>query len=399
MTDRPAHNTTVHVDRLDELVKLVRQCGQSGQAMVDYGVAHGGLGHPPPAGHVRLIQYGGVIEHYERDFVVRVAAGAALGDVQAAMASRGQFLPIEAEEDISIGEIINHNVYGPLCVRFGAMRDLLLGLRYVDGQARDVHVGGRVIKNVAGYDLTRLMIGSLGQLGVIYEATMQTYAIPRCVMSVDLSIEDPVAIDHGMPLWLVTDAAPSWLCLHRQANRWIGQLGFFGRGSSCDVQLRQLETLLQQMAGVHILGASHTTLATVRAQGSAYRRWRRIAAAMVKIIVPPAVTGQTCRKLVEQFGPYPLLSIDALPSRGCIWVGGALDALEAMELDQLITPLLTAVGGVRVWHARPTDGETIAPFGPSQADWPMLEKIKAAMDPRDIFNPGRFLPAQEPAAV
>ena len=141
MPDVTASNPTIEIDDPVALRDLVNDCLARANPLVDYGIAHAGLGHPPPPEHTRLSQQGGVIEHYERDLVLRAACGTPLGALQAALRPHNQFLPIDADPDLTLGEIINHNVYGPLRVSFGAVRDLMLGARYVDGKGRDIHVG------------------------------------------------------------------------------------------------------------------------------------------------------------------------------------------------------------------------------------------------------------------
>ena len=128
MSDTATTNRTVELNSPEALVDLVRDCLEQQTPIVNYGVGHRDLGNCPPAEHVKLIQRGGVIEHYQRDFTVRAAAGITIGELQKALAPTGQFAPVDADDDITLGEVIDHNVYGQLRVQYGAMRDLLLVL-------------------------------------------------------------------------------------------------------------------------------------------------------------------------------------------------------------------------------------------------------------------------------
>ncbi|MCC7146205.1 MAG: FAD-binding oxidoreductase [Phycisphaeraceae bacterium] len=370
---------------------LVAECAGQGLAVVDYGVMHEGLGNPPPAEHRKLRQNGQIIEHYARDMTVRVAAGAEWGAVQRAMLATGQFVPVDADDDVTVGEAIVHNVYGPLRLGYGGMRDLLLGLHYVDGLGRDIHVGGRTVKNVAGYDVTKLMVGSLGELGVVYEATLRTYAVPEQVIAVDLKLADPVQVDGFVNPLLVSDAAPTWLWMSLHGRAWRLRLAYYGRHSACAAQVRSLETILDGQEDIGMQGSARTTLAQDAAERAAHRRWQRQAPAVVKLVVPPAETGAVCAALASSRDHDPPLCLDALPAHGCIMTGGSLDGAQALRLEARVTRILENFGGLRVWYARPRGAESIRPFGPRQADWPMLVKLKQAMDPKNILNPGRFL--------
>lgn len=372
----------------DELVALINDCRVAALPIVDYGIAHTGLGHPPPAQHVALSQRGGIIEHYERDLTLRVAAGATIAQIQDALKPTNQFLAVDADDDLTLGEAIAHNVYGPSRLTYGGLRDQLLGLRYMDGLGRDIHVGGRTVKNVAGYDVTRFMVGSLGELGVVYEATLRVYAIPQRVMSVELGIKDPGALDSLLANWLLADAAPTALSLQHDTSDWRIHLAYFGTSMSCATQLRSLETLIAGEAGFHIVTVQKTTLEDFRRQQSVRRAWRRQAAALVKIVVPPMFAGATCSALAAL---EPQLQFDALPAHGCIFTGGELSSEQTVRLTKLIDHRLTDSQGVRVWHQRPPGTQTIEPFGPPQPDWFMLEKLKTTMDPHMLLNPGRFL--------
>ena len=228
MSDLTTGQRVATIENPAALQELVRDCLSKLQPIVDYGVAHTGLGHAPPTEHVRLVQHGGVIEHYERDLTVRAAAGATLASLQKALALKNQFIPIDADGDITLGEVINHNMYGPLRVSYGSIRDLLLGLRFIDGGGRDIGVGGRTVKNVAGYDVTRFMVGSLGELGIVYEATLRTYAIPKHTRTVQLLIENPATLDDCLAEWLLSEAAPAAIVWHTSNQRWVGRLAYFG---------------------------------------------------------------------------------------------------------------------------------------------------------------------------
>jgi len=375
-------------------VELVRDCDQKRLPIVDYGLAHGGLGNEPPEQHVKLVQHGQVIEHYERDMTVRVAAGASIGDIQATLAATNQFLPIDADADMTFGEVIMHNVYGPLRLTYGSMRDLLLGLRYIDGVGQDIHVGGRTVKNVAGYDVTRFMVGSMGQFGLVYEATVRTYAMPEQTVTAMLELAEPQQLDDVLSDWLLSDAAPTWMELLRSDNAWRISVGYHGRNTATDVQLDAMRDLVADTTGLQLAGSSTGPVMAELSQQQARRTWRRQAAAVVKIIVPPASTGQTCQAISLWCGDNQPLTIEAVPTHGCIFAGGDISEPAARSLDDMIMTQMIAVGGHRTWYRRPQGTDTIPPFAPAQDDWQLMGRLRRVMDPNNLFNPGRFLPVE-----
>ena len=384
---------SVEIDNLELLQQTVRQCVAEKTPLVDYGLAHRFLGNPPPRIAVNLTQYGNIIEHYEQDFTVRVAAGARFGDVQTQLAATGQFLPIDADRDITIGEIINHNVFGPLRVGYGSIRDLLMGLSYVDGNGDDITVGGRIVKNVAGYDVSKFMVGQMGEFGIIHQAVLRTYAIPQSIQTVQLSVENPIAIDPIITKWLVSDAAPNWLNMNYTNSQWAINLAYFGSETACAAQLSALSEFIEPFAGLDLASTKNQTLLEDATQRIEMRRWRRDVPAVVKIIVPPATTGSVAQAIVSWKPEASRFQIDTLPAHGLIFVGGELDKNKVTELDQHITKLINAVGGLRAWYRKPDDATDSKPFAPIPTDYPMLNKLKQTMDPAGIFNPGRFLQA------
>lgn len=385
-------STAANAQSPAQLAEIVRECRRQMLPIIDYGAAHGGLGNPPPQRGLQLRQAGGIIEHYERDMTVRVAAGMSIADLRTQLGAADQFFPLDADDDITLGEAIVHNVYGPLRQSYGACRDLLLGLRYVDDHGREIHVGGRTVKNVAGYDVTRFMVGSLGEFGILHEATLRTYARPAQTVTAELLGDDPSVLDPVLYEWMLTDAAPAWMQWRREDAAWKLSVGYYGRPAANQVQLRALRNLAEKIQGLRFIGAAEADVDHDFAARREQRAWRRSAAALVKVIVPPAASGQTCRFLAQW---NPALRIDAMPTHGCIFAGGELDAAAAIALDKLITDHVSGLGGVRAWHERPPASlAQIMPFGPAQDDWAILNRLKYTMDADNLFNPGRFLPVE-----
>lgn len=159
-----------------------------------------GSAMPPfesPYGRYSILSIGrlnDIIEYDPADMIVTVKAGIPLSLLQAYLLSSGQFLPLDPPCNRSIGGIITTNAYGPRATLYGTARDLLLGIKVVMPSGSLISGGGRLVKNVAGYDIARLFVGSYGRLGVITEATFRVYPIPEASKTIILRSKtiDPI---------------------------------------------------------------------------------------------------------------------------------------------------------------------------------------------------------------
>ena len=122
-----------------------------------------------------------VLEHAAGDLVARVQAGVTIGHLAAVLASAGQELALDAPADATVGGVVATGTAGPRRFRYGAPRDLLIGMTVVRADGVIAHSGGKVVKNVAGYDLGKLFCGSQGTLGLITEATFRLHPRPAAV--------------------------------------------------------------------------------------------------------------------------------------------------------------------------------------------------------------------------
>lgn len=152
-------------------------------------------------GAVPLIMTGlaGVIEYQPAEFTFTALAGTRVAEAAAVLAQHGQYLPCDpllTDVGATLGGTIAAGTNGPGRYRYGGLRDFILGVRYVDGEGRLISAGGKVVKNAAGFDLPKLMVGSLGQFGVLVELTFKVFPRPEAYATLRLdlpSIEDAVA--------------------------------------------------------------------------------------------------------------------------------------------------------------------------------------------------------------
>jgi len=165
----------------EEASALLRAAAAHGLSVVPRGAGTGlGWGLPPSSADlvIDLQAMDQVIEHAAGDLVARVQAGATMGYLASVLASAGQQLAVDAPDGATVGGVVATGTAGPRRFRYGAPRDLLIGITVVRADGVVAHSGGKVVKNVAGYDLGKLFSGSQGTLGLITEATFRLHPLP-----------------------------------------------------------------------------------------------------------------------------------------------------------------------------------------------------------------------------
>jgi glycolate oxidase FAD binding subunit len=142
----------------------------------------------------------GVLEYEPGEFTFTALAGTRVADVQALLREQGQYLPFDpplAERGATLGGTVAAGLSGPGRYRYGGVRDFILGVRFVDGNGELIRGGGKVVKNAAGFDLPKLMVGSLGQLGVLVELTFKVFPQPPAYTTLSLrcqTLPDAVSV-------------------------------------------------------------------------------------------------------------------------------------------------------------------------------------------------------------
>src|SRR5689334_13641296 len=154
-------------------------------------------GNPPTGETLSTTAYRGIVEYEPTELVITARSGTPLVEIEAAMREKGQMLAFEPPYfggNATLGGCIAAGLSGPRRAYAGAVRDLVLGIRMLDGKGTDLKFGGQVMKNVAGYDVSRLMAGSLGTLGVILEVSLKTLPLPAAEATLRLNGDEATAI-------------------------------------------------------------------------------------------------------------------------------------------------------------------------------------------------------------
>lgn len=179
-------DAVVYPESREEVVELLRFANEHGVPVVPFGEGSSLEAHTIPARGGISLDLGrmdGILEVRPDDFVARVQPGVTHGKLNAALVEHGLLFPVDPGWDASIGGMAGTNASGTNAVRYGAMRDQVLGLEVVLGEGTVMRTGGMAMKSSAGYHLTGLFVGSEGTLGVFTEILLRLYPVPESILA------------------------------------------------------------------------------------------------------------------------------------------------------------------------------------------------------------------------
>lgn len=226
---------------VDEASALLRTAAEHGLAVVPRG---GGsrLGWGTPVTRCDLLvdmtRMDAVVEHAAGDLVARVQAGARMGAVASVLAGAGQEIALDVPADATAGGVIASALAGPRRLRYGSPRDLLIGVTIVRADGTVAHSGGKVVKNVAGYDLGKLFAGSWGTLGLIADATFRLHPLPTARAFVTSSYESAGAAADAVAAAAASPLVASAVEVRRASPGGPVQVGVLLEGSADGVAAR-----------------------------------------------------------------------------------------------------------------------------------------------------------------
>ena len=337
--------------------------------------------------------YRGILSYEPSELVMTVRAGTPMVEVQAALAEQGQCLPFEPPLFglATVGGMVASGLAGPARASVGTVRDFVLGVRMLNGLGQDLTFGGQVMKNVAGYDVSRLMAGSLGQLGLITEVSLKVLPVApgeATLMCAGITQAPALALLNqwgGQPLplnasaWVHDDSVqPAQDCLFVRL-----------RGAVAAVEA----ALAAMTAQVQALGASVTRVDNAQAAAD----WRASGEHSLPFFTqPPSADACLWRLSVPQTAPA--LNLQALGVQGhpyIEWHGAQRWVWAPASKANALRDLAHSVGGHAVLFRTSTlHGEadkSVGVFAPLDAVQQRIQdQLKKQFDPAGILNPGRI---------
>lgn len=329
----------------------------------------------------------GVVDYVPGDLTLTVRAGTTLAEIERVTREHDQWLPLDpfGSNDGTIGATVATASAGPLATNFGLPRDLLLGLEFVNGRGEVVRAGGKVVKNVAGFDLSRLLTGSWGTLGVITEVTVRLYARPKVDRTFAVSLEGGEKSTTAF-VCAVTDSplAPFALELvNGTAARSLGLgddplclMRFGGNAPVVEVQLKTLSQL------VRIEEVKQSTWTT-------FREMDNDAESVIRISALPSRFLGTAASILADIQPRVVVSINLRRGVMRLVTRGDGDQSPANNVDAVSANFQTdgqSAGTSVIFEKLPAEVWPVV--SPSVASDTLSRGIKKAYDPHNILNPG-----------
>lgn len=313
---------------------------------------------------VSTLSLSGIVQYDPAEYTITALAGTRISDLHAVLARHGQYLPVDplfARAGATLGGSAAAGTNGPGRFRFGGMRDFILGVEFMDGAGRLLRAGGKVVKNAAGFDLPKFLIGSLGRFGVITEITCKVFPRPEAALTVRFPAKNPKAA-----VEIFTRASNS---------RW--EVDALDRDPSGDVLVRlagpsRALPLLAQEILSHWPGQ---ILADTEAQAAwsslTEASWAHPGGVVIKIVLtPPLVI-----PLAEQLARVDDARLHVSAGGNVAFVSFPSES-QARMVDELLQRLslsaITLRGKVPLWMG-------------CQSSWKIARAVKHALDPEERF--------------
>lgn len=376
----------------NDLARILAMCNDAGLAVIARGggtkIDWGG----PPRGCDLLLstrKLNRVIEHAAGDMTATVQAGCTVEQFQATLAKNGQRLAVDPlwQKEATIGGILATNDSGALRHAFGPLRDSLIGITVALADGTLARSGGKVVKNVAGYDLPKLFIGSFGTLGVMVEATFRLYPLAHASRTLGFSV----------------DSLPTLGGLLMALNG-CGLLATAVQIAAGDKSMPQVSVLVEGLPAALegkvariIEAAKAAGAAMADADPAAWNRRERMFAQPNRCVCRLSLLPMQWPEIVDQIGVIAAASKASWHVIGQgVGVGllslGDVPASSMIEMIAALRSRLSATGGsLVVLHATPAVKAGIDPWGDVGDALPLMRRIKQQFDPRGTLSPGRFV--------
>ena len=396
----------------EELCEVVAAANKDGLGIIPYGGGTRiGLGNPPsrPCLVVDMANLNRVVSHNYADLTASFQAGATFGFVSEILAQQGQLLPIDPPlpERATMGGTLAAAVSGPLKWHFGHPRDTVIGMKVVQPDGSVTKSGGLVVKNVSGYDMSRLHIGGLGSLGIILEASFKLTPIPmyeRTILAAFSNIDDAmdasmqVFNSYVMPLAMTAfgPAVASRVNSDEDSNRHHLAIRLGGRSRTLARQADEINSIFSDV--------SASTQQDI--EGSASSLWRSLSdfgwtsetvpALNIKTTALPSHT-RAIMKLIESLCDSDLEpAVVAEPGFGsveaCWYAPGDVSDGSLIAIVSKVRKHVARLGGTAVvQQCPPSVKAALDIWGEDHPGIDVMRRMKRQYDPNGIMNPGRFI--------
>lgn len=411
----------------EEIAEIVRMAAIERLALVACGCGSKlGIGMPPLQYDLALDMKGLTqIAHYDAgDLTLSVDAGKSLAALQLILREKGQFLPLDVPcvECATIGGTVASGIDSTLRQQYGTPRDFLIGAEFIDGKGQICKSGGRVVKNVTGYDLHKLLVGSIGTLAVITRLNFRTFPLPETRAGHLASFPTAgVALRYrttllktGLPFTNLEVLGPEFSAMAAgmfkatnqeapdalSSNHWNVYAAYEGNESvvkRVTGELKILSAAEDASKNESFSAAVHEELGGFSSQTYGFLTSDPSSVALVRIVLPDFTAGKIAeilRSASEQsFRAVFVLRACNVAYLALLAETGDAPAIQTLGrvASEVFSTVAAAEGTATLLHAPRVLKQNINVWGAKRADFPLMQSVKRAFDPHNIFAPGRFV--------
>ncbi len=347
-------------------------------------------GNPPERADVILstARLNEIIEHAWSDLTVSVGAGCTVGRLQQTLAEHNQRLAIDplVPKFATVGGMLSANDSGSLRLRFGALRDLIIGVTIALPDGTLASSGGKVVKNVAGYDLPKLVTGALGTLGIITRAVFRLHPLPHNSLSFSIATAEPSAAQALMQAIQSSKLAHVSL-QSRFSDSAPPVTDVLFEGTTAGIAAQEIQ--LHALAGDAEFSGVESLVWSARQDLWAFSEPESTAIAKISIL--PAQLARTVETITQTSASRELRWKAVIQAHGIGWLRleGRHTALH--EVLSILRESLETRGGSLVRLHAPENMPALDAWGKPGDALPLMKAVKSRLDPKSTLNPGRFV--------
>ena len=371
---------------------------------------HYGFKAEPPRTVIAMSGLGRVVDYPARDMTITVEAGMRVDELQTTLASERQRLPIDIAqaERATVGGALATNTSGPRRFGHGTFRDFVIGISAVDAHGRAFKAGGRVVKNVAGYDICKLLVGSRGTLAIVTQVTLKLRPLAETSALLWSSFASLGDLDRALERLMTSDARPvaievlnpaaaSLIAASSRCELPVDQpvlcLGVEGSRREVDWQI---ETLRREVAPFGV------TSSNVVSEPEATAMWQALTefqtCADDPLTFQANVRPSQCVAFLERATKLSV-AVQAHATNGIV-IGQLPESAATVDetttiLNELRQAARSSNGNLHILHCDPEWQPLLPMCGDPEPTWPLMKQLKQKLDPNGLLNPGLFVDGVE----
>src|SRR6266536_2856212 len=373
----------------EQVAAALRLCSEANATIVPWGGWTAmEIGNPPRQVDVviGLERLDLLVEHDQANLTATVQSGHRLAPLQEVLARHNQFLPLDppASARATVGGVVATNLNGPRRSYYGSVRDLVIGMKVVLASGEQIKAGGKVVKNVAGYDMVKLFVGSVGTLGIITEVTLRTAPVAETAATVIAS--GTLAQAERLSEELSRSALlPAGVFLSNDGAEGQWQLAIWCEGFEETVarHLRDLDDIAARIG-------MNTTILRAKSHDQFWGKLRDFPLqpdCLVYRVTLPRAKIFDFTQLVQKWAGVKLISNIAA---GTVWLALSAHRSGVEKFVELIEVAHRQHGHAVVFAAPAELKQGVEVWGPSPTTISLQREIKRQFDPKGLLNPGRF---------